>query len=117
MATFIGVIKKDGGIRTVEYLEDGSIDVLGITLCEYYQTSSEVRPLVKTTIFMVDEDEVRYEYDERDSFETYDDEDDFIETVDLDNDLYYLYNGSWKVIGNNNEELRDLETVIEEGEY
>jgi hypothetical protein len=123
MGTFIGVTKKKGSIKVVEYLGDGEIEYLGIELYDYFKDISESKLIVKTTVDFIEDGEIEFytEFeDDGDSvisrvYEEYINFKDLEDSVDFSDDLYYIYDGSWKVIGKQFETLTELEFILDEG--
>lgn len=121
MGTFVGVTKKKGAIKVVEYL--GDPDDLMIELYDYFKDISEAKLLAKTTIDYIEDGEIEFFIEYEDDFEMtaaakvyeeYSNFDDLAETVDFSSDLYYIYDTCWKVVGMQYETLTEIETILEE---
>lgn len=115
MQTFIGYMNKKGFIKTVEYIEDGSLDVLGITLYDYFKDLSDVKRILKTTVDAIEEEDVYFVEDDDgiNAYEEFESLEDFLESVDHTN-IYYIYRTTWHVIGGSVQELTELETILDE---
>lgn len=116
MSTYIGIKKKNKIIKLIEYLDDGSIENLGITLYDYFKDISTVKHIVKTTVDLIEDEDIIHDLVEDDEgyvFEEYENIDDFLESVDNHN-IYYIFSDVWFVIGQTISELTELETVLEE---
>lgn len=114
MSTFVGMVGKKGLIKVVEYLGDGDFLSLGVELNDYFKDVTDIAAMVKTTIEYVDDGYVYPVEEESKAFEEYSDMDDFLDSVDIDEDLFYIYNSGWFVLCEDYDELTELEIVLEE---
>jgi hypothetical protein len=117
---YIGYTEKNGNIKTVFVQYDGSLDLLGIELNEYFKDLSDVKELITTTISTIEDGEVNYvgDIDEMsdDDFEctVYQDKEEFVDDMDADTYYYLFENDQWYVQKPARNEFRELDIVLEE---
>lgn len=116
MTTYIGARKKNGNIKVVEYLDDGTLSCLGVTLYEYFKDISDVKRIMKTTVELIEEDEITFDqYEDTKVYQEYEDFEEMMDEIEPE-DNCYIYDGVWKFYSEseNTNELTDLDLILEE---
>jgi len=112
--TFIGIINKKGIIKVVEYLGEGDLTILGVELMEYLKDRTDAARIVKTTVDYIDDGYIYHIDDDHNVYEEYEDVDDLLQSIDIEENLYYIYDNCWMVVGYClYDELTELDCVLE----